>query len=231
MRLVIFIALISLIPSKVLAHGAIAICNNSTYGMSWDYSTKQEARNAALNYCSDGGKIVEDADFNQSCAAVAQDPNNLKEGRAAKFKDESSASQAAISTCKKYGGISCEVIIKGCDTLGITNTQPIVEENAYSRCAQYGFETGTNAFAQCLMQMDIVQRQINAENQARVNLERKCQFARSNGFAQQTRTGSFIESLGLATQAYNNCMAGLPPPNSGIINCNKSGDNITCFAQ
>jgi hypothetical protein len=103
--------------------------------------------------------------------------------------------------------------------------------SAKNQCEGYGFQSGTNAFAQCLMQIDMTQRQIDAENQARANLSRKCELARANGFNQQTRTGHFVESLQLANQAYDNCMAGLPPPKSGLINCSKSGENITCFAQ
>jgi len=231
MKVAILIALFFFLPLTSFAHGAIAICNNSTYGMSWNYSTKQDARNAALNYCSDGGKIVQDADFNQSCAAIAKDPNNQKEGRSARYKDESSATQAAISTCEKYGGVSCEVVIKACDTYGISDTQPILQETADSRCDQYGFQKGTNAYAQCLMQIDIAQRQMNAEIQSRANRHNSCQMAKANAYLQPTRTGNFFESQQLADQTYNNCMAGLPPPKSGLINCNKSGDNITCFAQ
>jgi hypothetical protein len=100
-----------------------------------------------------------------------------------------------------------------------------------SQCQVYGFQKGTNAFAQCLMQIDIAQRQADIEKQSRVKLEQRCELARANGFTQQTRTGNFVENLQLATQAYNNCIAGLPPPKSGLINCNVSGNNVTCFAQ
>jgi len=231
MKLVILMILIFFTSSKSFAHGAMAICNNSTYGMSWNYSSKQEARNAALNYCSDGGKIVQDADFNNSCAAIAKDPNNQKEGRAARYKDESSATQAAISTCEKYGGNSCEIVIKACDTYETAIIQPPPQETADSRCDQYGFQKGTNAYAQCLMQIDIAERQLSAEIQVRANRQNSCQMAKANAYLQPTRTGNFFESQQLADQAYNNCMAGLPPPRSGLINCHKSGDNITCFAQ
>lgn len=99
------------------------------------------------------------------------------------------------------------------------------------QCDGYGFERGTNPYAQCLMQIDIAQRQANTQKQERANREYSCQMAKANAYLKPTRTGNFFESQELANQTYNNCMSGLPPPSSGLINCHKSGDNITCFAQ
>jgi len=81
------------------------------------------------------------------------------------------------------------------------------------------------------MQIDIAERQLSAEIQVRSSRQNSCQMAKANSYLQPTRTGNFFESQQLADQAYNNCMAGLPPPRSGLINCHKSGDNITCTAQ
>jgi hypothetical protein len=103
--------------------------------------------------------------------------------------------------------------------------------SAESQCDGYGFQKGTNAYAQCMMQIDIAQKQANMQRQERANREYQCQMAKANAMLQPGRTGNFFEGLQFSTQTYNNCMAGLPPPSSGLINCHKSGDNITCFAQ
>ena len=232
MKLAILITLIFFTSSKSFAQGAIASCNDSTYGMSWNYNSLQEAKTAALKYCKDGGKIIADSDFSGSCAAIASDSSNGAKGWASRRHNESSASEAAISTCKKYGGLSCEIIAKGCDTLAQNSDQTNYQQfNGASQCDSYGFQKGTNAYAQCLMQIDIAQRQMNAEIQARANRQFSCQMAKANAYLQPTRTGNFFESQQFADQTYNNCMAGLPPPRSGIINCHKSGDDISCFAQ
>lgn len=99
------------------------------------------------------------------------------------------------------------------------------------RCEGYGFQQGTDSFANCIMQMEQAQAQANLEIDKRAQLERSCGFARANGFLAPTRTGHFAESAQNANEAYARCMAGIPPAKSYMINCNQTGNNFTCFAQ
>lgn len=99
------------------------------------------------------------------------------------------------------------------------------------RCEGYGFQQGTDGFANCIMQMENAQAQASMQAQARAQLEKNCGLARSQGFLAPTRTGNFAESAQNANEAYSRCMAGLPPPHSYIINCNRNGSNFNCNAQ
>ena len=99
---------------------------------------------------------------------------------------------------------------------------------AQSQCDGYGFQKGTNPYAQCIMQMDQLIRQQDYEQQRRANIEFQCRMQKANAYFKPTRTGNFFESQELADQTYNNCMAGLPPPRSGKIDCTISGSNVYC---
>jgi hypothetical protein len=98
---------------------------------------------------------------------------------------------------------------------------------AQSQCDGYGFQKGTNAYAQCVMQMDQLIRQQDYEQQRRANIEFQCRMQKANSFLSY-QTPFFVESLNRADQVYNNCMAGLPPPRSGKIDCTISGSNVYC---
>jgi len=98
---------------------------------------------------------------------------------------------------------------------------------AQSQCDSYGFQKGTNPYAQCIMQMDQLIRQQDYEQQRRANIEFQCRMQKANSFLSY-QTPFFVESLNRADQVYNNCMAGLPPPRSGKIDCTISGSNVYC---
>jgi hypothetical protein len=229
----IFYLIFFLISNSSFAQGTIASCNDSTYGMSWNYNSLQEAKTAALKYCKDGGKIIADADFSGSCAAIASDLSNGADGWASRHQNESSASEAAISTCKKYGGLSCEVILKGCDTLAQNSDQTNYQQlNGASQCDSYGFQKGTNAYAQCMMQMDQLIRQQNYEQQRRANIEFQCRMQKAQAaFDSGDPFFNLGKQLSKIDQVYNNCMAGLPPPRSGKIDCTISGNNVSCIER
>lgn len=100
------------------------------------------------------------------------------------------------------------------------------------KCRAYGFQPGTNAFASCVMQLDQLSQQQIAANRARAQQESNCMAAMGQGFLAPTQTGSFGEGLGRASSAYQNCMAGLPPPRSTNIICTRQGsDSVYCFTQ
>ena len=214
MKSILLLLAVLIAPIKLFAHGAIANCDSpqTEMAMSWEADSIEEAKTEALKHCKNSGTIIDKAMFNNSCAAVAIDSSSGIYGWASGYNNESLALDAAISTCKKSGGTSCNSNIKHCDKPKNSNSPIYQQSNGESQCSQYGFQKGTDAFAQCLMQVDIAQRQVNAERQARANRENSCQMAKANAYLQPTRTGNFFESQQLADQTYNNCMAGLPPP-------------------
>ena len=72
----------------------------------------------------------------------------------------------------------------------------------------------------------------NQINQQRAQLESQCDYVKGQAYLAPTRTGNFWESNNNAMAAYNNCMAGLPPPRSVNVICNRQGSNqIACFSQ
>jgi hypothetical protein len=100
------------------------------------------------------------------------------------------------------------------------------------KCEYYGFESGTPAFASCLMQVDQISRQLQAAAEARAAQEASCRRVMGRQFSAPTQSGNFWESFGAATSAYQNCLAGLPyrPPMS--IFCTRQGkDHVSCFVQ
>lgn len=139
-------------------------------------------------------------------------------------------------SCVKEGGISPVTSQKNDKQRGskiITPPLSTPKSNSFfaGRCEGYGFQQGTDGFANCIMQMENAQAQANLEIERRRQLERSCGLARANGFLAPTRTGSFVESAQNANEAYARCMAGLPTPHNYIINCSQSGSTFNCYAQ
>ena len=101
-----------------------------------------------------------------------------------------------------------------------------------ARCRGYGFELRTTAFAQCVMKLDQADRQAEFAQRQRQELESRCGIAEAQGWVAPTRTGSFGEGAQNAMAARNACLAGLPPPRSTNIICQRQGPNdVYCFSQ
>ena len=106
-----------------------------------------------------------------------------------------------------------------------------------NQCKAYGFAQGTTPYSQCLMKIDAAQQAAAARQaeiaQQRAQLESQCSMIRAQAWQAPTQTGSFFEGLNNSNAAYNNCMAGLPPPPQRLnVICNKQGlDQIYCFSQ
>jgi len=166
------------------------------------------------------GYLSKDEKQEERFKRVIKESNEYQESLKGNSAEKSNASDSAINSKNSAQKIG-------------QNSSNQINSNlsAESQCDGYGFQKGTNAYAQCMMQIDIAQKQANMQRQERANREYQCQMAKANAMLQPGRTGNFFEGLQFSTQTYNNCMAGLPPPSSGLINCHKSGDNITCFAQ
>jgi hypothetical protein len=98
---------------------------------------------------------------------------------------------------------------------------------AQSQCDGYGFQRGTNPYAQCVMQLDQLNRQQQIYEQQRAQRHWKCSLEKMNA-AFTNYSPFFGEQFNRVEQIYNNCMAGLPPPRSGKIDCSISGNNVYC---
>jgi membrane protease subunit (stomatin/prohibitin family) len=96
-----------------------------------------------------------------------------------------------------------------------------------NRCRGYGFQPGTTAFAQCLMQMDQLASQAAAAQQARKQQEGRCADIQAQACLTPGRRDCFT--------AYQTCMAGLPPaPQLQNIICRREPglpNQVYCFTQ
>ena len=101
-----------------------------------------------------------------------------------------------------------------------------------ARCRGYGFELRTTGFAQCMMKLDQADQQTAQAESQRRELESRCELARAQGYLAPTMTGGWGEGVQNGTNAYNACMAGLPPPRSNQVICRREGrDEFYCFNQ
>jgi len=108
--------------------------------------------------------------------------------------------------------------------------------NNENQCHSYGFTKGSVPFSQCLMKLDTAQQEAQAKQRQvdaqRSQLQSQCLLVQSQVYAAPTRTGSFWESQNNASAAYNNCMAGLPPPRQINVICSRQGrDQVFCSSQ
>lgn len=101
-----------------------------------------------------------------------------------------------------------------------------------ARCRAYGFELNSIGFAQCKMKLDQSDQQMAQAQSQRREIESRCELARAQGLAAPTRTGGWGEGLQNGNNAYNACLAGLPPPRSNQVICRREGrDEFYCFSQ
>jgi hypothetical protein len=102
-----------ILPAAAMAgyEGAIAFSQRTgASGWSKNYDTKNQASNAALNYCNaDDCKVV--YNFTNSCAALAAGPDggygvdwDVKKGR---------AERKALRACENYSS-GCQIVVSAC---------------------------------------------------------------------------------------------------------------------
>ncbi len=106
-----------------VAYGAIAIGQTAygesvAYGFAWNYITKDDAAEAALNACRAGGgaDCVERAWFQNGCGALAVDQYGNGGAKAAMTQDRAEA--RAVQTCETRGGSGCAVVGSQCASPG-----------------------------------------------------------------------------------------------------------------
>jgi hypothetical protein len=113
--------------------------------------------------------------------------------------------------------------------------EPVRLSNEGKQCAGYGFVSGTTPFAQCVMQIDIAQR-------AALEKRQQAERLRSQRYSQckleevqiwlEPGGGDFFQTATRVQRRFESCMAGLPPPPSIDVLCNRVGrDQISCSSR
>ena len=101
------------------AHGAIAFgqdTRNQTvaYGFAWNYGSRDEAVEVAMNTCLAGGgtECVELAWFQNGCGALAVDQYGMAQGKSGMSLEQAEA--RALRTCEAAGGSGCAIVGSQC---------------------------------------------------------------------------------------------------------------------
>ncbi len=114
------VLLLAAVPARAQdAHGAIAFGQIAqdpavAYGVAWDYPTRDEAQEAAMNVCLDNGgsDCTVLAWFMNSCGALAMDQYGMAQGKGARTLEQAEA--RALQTCETAGGVGCAVVGSQC---------------------------------------------------------------------------------------------------------------------
>ena len=118
------VLLLAALPARAQdAHGAIAFGQNDqdqavAYGFAWGYSARDEAQEAAVNACLDGGgsDCTVFARFQNACGALAVDQYGYGAGKGARTQEQAEA--RALQTCEAAGGVGCAVVGSACVSAG-----------------------------------------------------------------------------------------------------------------
>jgi len=92
-----------------------------------------------------------------------------------------------------------------------------VQNERISKCNSYGFRQGTQAFGNCMIQL---------ENQAQ--LEDRCNSVYLAAFSTADPARGFGYAGGVATQAKNDCLAGRAPQQKRSVTCRQVGSDTKC---
>ena len=114
------VLLLSAVPARAQdAHGAIAFAQIGqdlavAYGVAWDYPSRDDAQEAAVNACLDGGgsDCTVLAWFQNGCGALAVDQYGMAQGKGARSLEQAEA--RALRTCEAAGGVGCAVVGSQC---------------------------------------------------------------------------------------------------------------------
>ena len=118
------VLLLAAVPARAQdAHGAIAFGQNDrdqavAYGVAWDYPSRDDAQEAAVNACLDGGgsDCTVLAWFQNGCGALAMDQYGMAQGKGARTLEQAEA--RALQTCEAAGGVGCAVVGSQCVSPG-----------------------------------------------------------------------------------------------------------------
>ena len=114
------VLLLAAVPARAQdAHGAIAFGKVAqdpavAYGFAWDYSTRDEAQEAAMNACLDSGgsNCAVLAWFQNGCGALAMDQYGMAQGKGSRTQEQAEA--RALRTCEAAEGVGCAVVASAC---------------------------------------------------------------------------------------------------------------------
>ena len=114
------VLLLAAVPARAQdAHGAIAFGQNDqyqavAYGVAWDYPSRDDVQEAAVNACLDGGGLdcTVLAWFQNGCGALAVDQYGMAQGKGARSLEQAEA--RALRTCEAAGGVGCAVVGSQC---------------------------------------------------------------------------------------------------------------------
>ena len=114
------VLLLAAVPARGQdAHGAIAFDQIGqdlavAYGVAWDYPSRDDAQEAAVNACRDGGgsDCTVLAWFQNACGALAVDQYGMAQGKGARSLEQAEA--RALRTCEAAGGVGCAVVGSQC---------------------------------------------------------------------------------------------------------------------
>lgn len=100
------IATVAMAMPVQAGHGAIATSEAGNYGLSWDYSTLEEAASAAQRAC--GNDCIVREVYENTCAAIAKANTRVGWGFA---PNQEKAEGIALGTC---GPETCKVVAARC---------------------------------------------------------------------------------------------------------------------
>ena len=114
------VLLLAAVPARAQdAHGAIAFAHIAqdlavAYGLAWDYPSRDDAQEAAMNACLSGGgsDCTVLAWFQNGCGALAVDQYGMAQGKNARTLEQ--AETRAVRTCEAAGGVGCAVVGSEC---------------------------------------------------------------------------------------------------------------------
>ena len=96
-----------------------------------------------------------------------------------------------------------------------------------NQCRSYGFSPGTTPFSECVMKIDVAEREVTKQRTiAAVQQEQRvsqCKMVEAQAWL--TPGLNFADGAAKASSAFQNCMAGLPPPPNINLTCMKVGAN------
>ena len=105
------------------AHGAIAFGRANqdetvAYGFAWNYGSRDEGVEVAMNAClaSGGTDCVELAWFQNGCGALAVDQYGMAQGKSGMSLEQAEA--RALRTCEAAGGSGCAIVGSQCASPG-----------------------------------------------------------------------------------------------------------------
>ncbi len=101
--------------------------------------------------------------------------------------------------------------------------QQNIQNERMSKCGSYGYKQGTQAFGNCMMQLE-----------SRANLEESCRNVYLSAFSTADPARGMGYAGAVASQAQSDCLAGRPvrtEPKPLNTTCTRNGVTTNCVTQ